>query len=132
MAADSLHSSLPAILGNHSKGSKMQSASSLDFPSLAKTLNFNICWDLCPKKLDNSNYIYWKAQILSAIQALELEDLISVSKLPHSKFLFFESASEFAIEPSINEVYLAWIRSDQLLLCWLLSTISKSIMEQVH
>ncbi|KAL5832236.1 hypothetical protein ACOSQ4_017590 [Xanthoceras sorbifolium] len=122
-----VNSSLPALLGNHSKGSKMQSASLLDFPSLANTLNVNI-----NNKLDNSNYIYWKAQILFAIRALELEDLISVSKLPSSKFLFSESPSESVVEPSINEAYLAWIRSDQLLLYWLLSIVSKSIMGQVH
>ncbi|KAL5739276.1 hypothetical protein ACOSP7_028193 [Xanthoceras sorbifolium] len=92
MAADSSHSSLPVISGTHSKGNMMQSAYSLDFPSLTKTLNFNLI-----KKLDNSNYIYWRAQILSTIRALELEDLISSSKLPPSKFILFESTRDLAI-----------------------------------
>ncbi|KAL5763171.1 hypothetical protein ACOSP7_019435 [Xanthoceras sorbifolium] len=33
---------------------------SLDFQSLARTLNFNL-----PLKLDKSNYVNWKAQVIS-------------------------------------------------------------------
>ncbi|KAK2639938.1 hypothetical protein Ddye_027733 [Dipteronia dyeriana] len=50
------------------------SSSSIDFLSLAKTLNFNV-----HIKLDKNNYIYWKTQILQAIHALDLEGFITRS-----------------------------------------------------
>ncbi|KAL5827880.1 hypothetical protein ACOSQ3_019731 [Xanthoceras sorbifolium] len=40
---------------------------SLDFQSLARTLNFNL-----PLKLDKSNYVNWKAQSLSASTLLAI------------------------------------------------------------
>ncbi|KAL5743736.1 hypothetical protein ACOSQ2_026852 [Xanthoceras sorbifolium] len=45
-----------------------------DYSSLAKTLNFNL-----PLKLDKTNYIYWKTQVLLAIRSVDLEDYISTS-----------------------------------------------------
>ncbi|KAL5828055.1 hypothetical protein ACOSQ4_019852 [Xanthoceras sorbifolium] len=44
----------------------------IDYSSLAKTLNSNV-----PMKLDKSNYIYWKTQVMPAIRALDLEYYIS-------------------------------------------------------
>ncbi|KAL5810166.1 hypothetical protein ACOSQ4_026734 [Xanthoceras sorbifolium] len=49
-----------------------QSAATSEFNSIAKTLNFNL-----PVKLDRDNYVHWKAQVLPAIQAYELDDFIS-------------------------------------------------------
>ncbi|KAL5770017.1 hypothetical protein ACOSP7_014171 [Xanthoceras sorbifolium] len=111
MDADSLHSLLPSISGTHNKGSKMQSTSFLDFPSLVKTLNFNL---------------------INKLDTVGLGDLISNLKLLPSTFLLTESTSDLAIEPSINEAFLAWNQSNRLLLCWLLSTVSKSIIGQVY
>ncbi|KAL5846290.1 hypothetical protein ACOSQ3_009814 [Xanthoceras sorbifolium] len=54
-----------------------QQSSTMDFSSLAKTLHFNL-----PIKLDKDNYIYWKIQILSAVNALDLEEYIDSSKHP--------------------------------------------------
>ncbi|KAL5830358.1 hypothetical protein ACOSQ3_019826 [Xanthoceras sorbifolium] len=97
----------------HGSSSKMQSISFLDFASLTKTFNFNL-----PSKLDTT---------------VELEYFISSLKTPYSNFLEpIDSIADSADEPRKNEAFLAWNRSDQLLLCWLLSTVSKSVMGQVH
>ncbi|KAL5844316.1 hypothetical protein ACOSQ4_010274 [Xanthoceras sorbifolium] len=48
----------------------------IDYSSLAKTLNSNI-----PIKLDKTNYIYWKTQVMPAIRTLDLEDYISSSSV---------------------------------------------------
>ncbi|KAL5753587.1 hypothetical protein ACOSP7_021807 [Xanthoceras sorbifolium] len=56
-----------------------QQSSSMDFGSLAKTLHFNL-----PIKLDENNYIYWKTQILPAVNALDLENFIDETKVPPS------------------------------------------------
>ncbi|KAL5751992.1 hypothetical protein ACOSP7_022164 [Xanthoceras sorbifolium] len=47
---------------------------SIDYSPLAKTLNSNI-----PMKIDKTNYVYWKTQVMSAMKALDLEDYISSS-----------------------------------------------------
>ncbi|KAL5789243.1 hypothetical protein ACOSQ2_004131 [Xanthoceras sorbifolium] len=122
MATDSSCSSIQAT---HSSSSRMQSASSLDFASPAKILNFNL-----PIKLDTNNYIYiyWRAQVLSAIRALKLDDLISSSITPPSKFLTTESISDITIDPKVSEQFSAWNRLDNLLLCWLFATVSKGVM----
>ncbi|KAL5845953.1 hypothetical protein ACOSQ3_009477 [Xanthoceras sorbifolium] len=48
----------------------------IDYSSLVKTLNSNI-----PMKLDKTNYIYWKTQVMPAIRALDLKDYISSSSV---------------------------------------------------
>ncbi|KAK2651320.1 hypothetical protein Ddye_018809 [Dipteronia dyeriana] len=50
-----------------SQGSQ-EVAEAIEFLSLTKRLNYNL-----PIKLGRSNYIYWKAQVLSSVQALDLE-----------------------------------------------------------
>lgn len=59
---------------NNSHPQPSDDARNLNYQSLAKALNFNI-----PIM---SEIIYWKAVVLAAIRALELEDFISTSKLP--------------------------------------------------
>ncbi|KAL5763236.1 hypothetical protein ACOSP7_019500 [Xanthoceras sorbifolium] len=59
-----------------------QQSSSMDFGSLAKTLHFNL-----PIKLDEINYIYWKTQILPAVNALDLVNFIDETKTPPSQFI---------------------------------------------
>ncbi|KAL5760933.1 hypothetical protein ACOSQ2_019771 [Xanthoceras sorbifolium] len=44
---------------------------SLDFQSLARTLNFNL-----PLKLDKLNYVNWKAQVISSLSASTLLAII--------------------------------------------------------
>ena len=46
-----------------------------------------------PIKLDRSNYTIWKSQILSSVQANELEGLLNGSKLCPDQFLSDESRS---------------------------------------
>ncbi|KAL5740224.1 hypothetical protein ACOSQ2_029404 [Xanthoceras sorbifolium] len=79
-----------------------QQSSTMDFGSLAKTLHFNL-----PIKLDEDNYIYWKTQILPAVNALDLEEYIDSSKHPPSQF------------------------TNQILLFWLISTLSQKVVGQV-
>ncbi|KAL5840724.1 hypothetical protein ACOSQ4_013332 [Xanthoceras sorbifolium] len=72
-------------------------SSSMDFDSLAKTLHFNLLI-----KLDENNYIYWKTQILHAVNALDLKILLIALK-----------------------------KSDKILLFWLISTLSQKVVGQV-
>ncbi|KAL5851114.1 hypothetical protein ACOSQ3_006232 [Xanthoceras sorbifolium] len=58
----------------------------IDYSSLAKTLNSNV-----PMKLDKSNYIYWKTQVMPAIRALDLEDYISSSAMIPEPYIDFHT-----------------------------------------
>ncbi|KAL5768050.1 hypothetical protein ACOSQ2_014833 [Xanthoceras sorbifolium] len=101
----------------------------MDFSSLAKTLHFNL-----PIKLDESNYIYWKTQILPAINALDFESFIDKTKTPPSQFVTVQVSDEsggIRVEHHLNPEYQKWKKSDQILLFWLISTLSQKVVGQV-
>ena len=112
------------------KGESQESASSStmtgDFSSLAKALNFNL-----QVKLDNDNYISWKAQVLPIIKAFELEDFISGLKPIPPKFIEVDSGGTNGKQLIANKEYKQWNKLDQLLLSWLFSSINQSIIGQV-
>ncbi|KAL5766827.1 hypothetical protein ACOSP7_017444 [Xanthoceras sorbifolium] len=103
-----------------------QSLIPVDLNSVAKTLNFHISINL-----DSSNYIYWKAQVLPVIRALELDDFITGLRACPPKFIETISLTTGAKSLTINGAYLSWRKADQLLLSWLLSILSPAIMGQV-
>ncbi|KAL5813122.1 hypothetical protein ACOSQ3_028072 [Xanthoceras sorbifolium] len=83
-----------------------QQTSCMDFSSLAKTLHFNL-----PIKLDESNYIYWKTQILPAINALDLESFIDETKTPPSQFVTVQVSDEsggIRVEQHLNPEFQKW------------------------
>ncbi|KAL5861380.1 hypothetical protein ACOSQ4_002676 [Xanthoceras sorbifolium] len=106
-----------------------QQSSTMDFGSLAKTLHFNL-----PIKLDEDNYIYWKTQILPAVNALDLEEYIDSSKHPPSQFISVQVTDESGnvrLELQPNKEYQKWKKSDQIMLFWLISTLSQKVVGQV-
>lgn len=115
--ADTLFQS--SSTNNNDNTSTQNSHHFLDFPALAKSLNFDI-----PIKLDRKNFVNWRAQALSAIRALELDNYISSEFTPPPQLVIGSTG--------INPYYRSWHRSDQLLLCWLLSTIGEEVIGQVN
>ncbi|KAL5831806.1 hypothetical protein ACOSQ4_017160 [Xanthoceras sorbifolium] len=93
---------------------------------ISKNLNFNL-----PIKLDDNNYIYWKTQILPVIRAYDLEEFIFGSTRCPAKFV--ESIDEESGESiqTYNDDYLNWKKIDQLLVSWLMTTLSARILGQV-
>lgn len=83
-----------------------------------------------PIKLDRSNYRISKSQVLSSVRANGLEDLLDRSKLCPNQFLFTEIEDSTA-EAQINPAFTSWKRNDQLLLIWLMSSISIEILSLV-
>ncbi|KAL5781624.1 hypothetical protein ACOSP7_006653 [Xanthoceras sorbifolium] len=116
---------------NSSTTSSVQSAdqmvtpSSTDYAALAKSINFNI-----PTKLDRENYVYWKAQVLPAIEAFKLDDFISGIKPIPAKYVEVETENEKK-QTVMNKKYVSWRKANKLLVCWLLSTVSPSIIGEV-
>jgi len=83
-----------------SSSSSLSSASLSYFSSIAKNFSF------IPTKLDSSNYLYWKAQVLATIRAFDLLSFINKANVP-SKYIPSEND-----EPIVNPEFLNWIKSD--------------------
>ncbi|KAK2651393.1 hypothetical protein Ddye_011249 [Dipteronia dyeriana] len=70
-------------------------------------------------KLDHNNFFLWRQQVHAAIKGNRLSNFIDPSKSSHvSK----------NPDGSVNDDYLDWEQHDQILLCWLLSSISQEIL----
>ncbi|KAL5765255.1 hypothetical protein ACOSQ2_017849 [Xanthoceras sorbifolium] len=93
---------------------------------ITKSMNFNL-----PIKLNSDNYIYWKALVLPAIRAIELEDFITRARVCPNKFIESTASNGVDKELIINPAFLEWRRFDQFLLGWLLTTVSESLIGQV-
>ena len=78
-------------------------------------------------KLDNNNFLIWKQQVVSAIKGYGLQ-----------RFVFFESAipprfllKEDAKAENVNKAFVEWEQQDQLLLSWMLSSISEKVLPRL-
>ncbi|KAL5830513.1 hypothetical protein ACOSQ3_019981 [Xanthoceras sorbifolium] len=89
-------------------------------------LNFNL-----PVKLDRNNYIFWRAQVLPAIRAYNLEEYVFETKPAPAKFVHVTNPVTNEVTTSLNNDFLVWKKNDQLLVCWLISTLSESVIGQV-
>ncbi|CAA0824703.1 Unknown protein, partial [Striga hermonthica] len=78
---------------------------------------------LISSKLNETNYLVWHQQTLAAIKGYGLYQYISPNqKIPE------EILQEESSEPSQNPEYLLWIRQDQILASWLLSSLTEPIL----
>ncbi|CAA0842912.1 Unknown protein [Striga hermonthica] len=75
-------------------------------------------------KLTDSNYLLWKQQTHSAIIGYGLENFIDAEHEPPQKFITDENTSQLLLNPA----YAAWLSQDQLLLSWLLSSLSENLL----
>ncbi|KAL5784412.1 hypothetical protein ACOSQ2_006804 [Xanthoceras sorbifolium] len=90
-------------------------------------LNFNL-----PIKLDENNYLFWRAQVLPAIRAYNMEDYTFDVKPAPQNFIEVRSADSDEVVIKINDEFLACKKNEQLLVCWLISTPSQPIIGQVN
>lgn len=72
-------------------------------------------------RLDRSNYTYWRSQILAIVRAHCFEDVLFCSAPPAAE----EGTSD-------SPVSLSWLRRDQFLLSWMLSSITDSMLGHVN
>ena len=72
-------------------------------------------------KLDRSNYVLWKSQVLPIVQAYDLEGFLFGTKTHPSE----------SLGDSANPDFVHWHRLDQFLLSWLLLTITESMLGHV-
>lgn len=73
-------------------------------------------------KLDNSNYLLWRTQFLPLLKGYELEGFVDGSN---------KCPAETLTNNTINPEYIAWNKQDQILLGWLLSSLTESALAHV-
>ena len=86
-------------------------------------------------KLDRSNYMLQRNQVLTLIRVNRLEGYINGEKVALTQFLTSRSyaeAMERVTQQVENPEYTIWRSHDQTLLSWLLSSITKGILSHVH
>ncbi|KAH9763606.1 retrovirus-related pol polyprotein from transposon RE1 [Citrus sinensis] len=82
-----------------------------------------------PVKLDQSNYLIWRSQILASIRGNRLEKFIDDSITPPSSHIAQRVDDELrSVE---NSEFTTWRSQDQVLLGWLLSSMSEGIITLV-
>ncbi|KAH9678443.1 retrovirus-related pol polyprotein from transposon RE1 [Citrus sinensis] len=90
---------------------------------------------ITPIKLDRSNYMLWRNQVLASIRGNRLEGYINGEKAAPTQFLTSRSYAETmgrVTQQVENPKYTIWRSQDQTLLSWLLSPITKGILSHVH
>ena len=79
---------------------------------------------ITPIKLDRSNYMLWKNQVLASIRGNRLEGYINGEKIAPNRFIApssFAGAAAGSSQQIENPEYTIWRSQDQTLLSWLLS-----------
>jgi len=76
-------------------------------------------------KLDKGNYLLWRSQFLLLLKLHDLEGAIDETSPYPIRFL---PSTEKDAQPTINLEYTCWIKLDQMLLCWLISSLIEAIL----
>lgn len=77
-------------------------------------------------KLDNENYLLWKQQVMAAICGHNLLHYLEASSRP-PKYL----TTQDEISGSINVDFNEWEQQDQLLVSWLLPSMTEGILTRM-
>ena len=79
-------------------------------------------------KLDRSNYMFWKSQILPTARTHDMEMFLLGTKPKLDEFIVDSANSNVLLT---NPDYRSWIRLDQFVMSWLLSSISDQMLGHV-
>lgn len=74
-------------------------------------------------KLDDLNYLIWKQQVITTIRGYGLEFFTRDAAALQSFTIDQETQQEV-----MNPDYIAWLRQDQLLALWILSSLIEEIL----
>lgn len=108
--------------GSRSGSQQLKSQVSL----ISSNLNFKL-----PIKLDRNNYCFWKSQVLPAIRAFDLENFVYGSGVCPPKYIQSSQSNSDKEDLVLNEEFTSWKKADQLIVCWLFSTLSESVFGHV-
>ena len=84
----------------------------------------------CPVKLGQNDFLLWKSVIIPIVKGHDLDGyLFGTQLIPEKMVTMMEKSSES--KAMFNLTYVKWVRTDQRLLCWLVSSISESVLPKV-
>ncbi|KAH9717593.1 retrovirus-related pol polyprotein from transposon RE2 [Citrus sinensis] len=86
-------------------------------------------------KLDRSNYMLWRNQVLASIRGNRLEGYINGEKVASNQFITtggYAGVAGSSTQQNENPEYTVWRSQDQTLLSWLLSSVIEGILSLVH
>ena len=78
-------------------------------------------------KLDDKNYFLWRRQVLATVKGHNLLHYIDRTAKVPQQFALLEDA----LVDRVSEEFLLWKQQDQLLLPWLMASMSESILTHV-
>ena len=78
--------------------------------------------------LDRSNYLFWNIQILPAARSHDLKAFLLNTKSKANEVIADSSNPSISIN---NLEYVSWMRIDQFVMSWLLSSISEKMLSHV-
>ncbi|KAF7835472.1 Retrovirus-related Pol polyprotein from transposon TNT 1-94 [Senna tora] len=78
-------------------------------------------------KLDDANYFPWKQQAMATIKGYKLQRYFLGAHAIPKKF----NSTEDEASGKINEDFLSWEQQDQLLLSWILSSVSDGLLPKL-
>ncbi|OMO79651.1 hypothetical protein CCACVL1_13538 [Corchorus capsularis] len=135
MASEPVLSSTSSAALSSSSSSGHTTTSSLGFSlstSNAATTNFNHPVQV---RLDRNNFLLWRSQLLPVIRGHNLVGFIDGTLSCPSQTILNTSTDGSASSetPSLvqNPQFAAWQRQDQLLLGWILSSLTEPVLAQV-
>ncbi|TXG53292.1 hypothetical protein EZV62_022461 [Acer yangbiense] len=73
-------------------------------------------------KLDSNNYLLWLTQFKPLLKGYDLQGYVDGS---------FPCPTHFLPDSTLNHAYVTWQKQDQILLGWLLSSLSESVLAYV-
>ncbi|KAJ9692772.1 hypothetical protein PVL29_011723 [Vitis rotundifolia] len=94
------------------------------FPSLGQSLTI---------KLDRNNFLIWRNQMLNVVIASGFDDILDGTRPCPPHFLpdpNSTSATTFK-SPVVNPEYITWQRQNRLVMSWIYSSLTESMMTQI-
>ncbi|KAH9696661.1 retrovirus-related pol polyprotein from transposon RE2 [Citrus sinensis] len=110
-------------------------ASSSNITTLSNSTNANQTSQISfsfsnPIKLDRSNFLIWRKQVLTSIRGNRLEDFISENQIIPEQHII-QTTVDGSVQKVDNPAYINWRAQDQILLGWLLSSVNEDILSSI-
>ena len=125
LASFSLYSLVSNMVSEHSTSAMekfqqtLESSSSSHFVPISFSHSTSI-------KLENHNFLIWRKQIFSSIRGHNLQHFVTRIHDPPLKF----QSSENWYRGIVNQDFIDWEQQDQLLVSWLLSSMSEGVLSR--
>jgi hypothetical protein len=84
------------------------------------------------EKLNRTNHQSWKVQVLSTLRGAQLANWLKANSAPLEKFMPKKKPDDDNELPVTNPSYATWIAKEQMVLSYLLTNISKEILDHVN